>query len=239
MMEKSSAEQRLEKALGDMEKAKDNINEKAKAEREIKVEDESEVSQEIPVAISNSSEAPMSASLAQKVNNLAKKKPATQPTAKELANLAIELGDEQLVSKLATFIKKKHCAITYNAGTPAQKIHITAPAWDYLARLKRCRVNVGECEEATHPYDSRIRVVRCDADLMDDRGRVLSSATAVAETDELFLKNKQMNAAYGLAQTRAKCRAIQNAFGSYMTEAGYEMTPAEEIYNENIDLEAI
>lgn len=207
----------LKAALADMNKAQERIN-AANTKKTVKVE--GNISKEtVKVQIEKSKKARTNA---QDVHN------------------NISDPESLIVEKMRRFMDETGSKLVYNAGTPDEHVHALAPAWDYLAKIMQCHVEVDSLWETNHAFDSRVRVVHCRANLVEDNsGKILTKVECVAESNEAFLEHQPLNACYGLATTRAKCRAVQTVFSSYMAMAKVSVTPAEEIYNDKIDIEAI
>lgn len=64
-------------------------------------------------------------------------------------------------------------------------------------------------------------------------GKIISSASAICGGDERNWKNRDKFARRSMAATRATGKAYRLAFGWVMSLAGYNPTPAEEVFTEN------
>lgn len=161
------------------------------------------------------------------INEQAKAEPAPTP-AKQIKvedktptaqPIKVNTGD-QISDKLLKFMVQTDSIKVINAGTPDEKYHPTAAAWDYLARLKGCHTEIQQCIEGKNEMDTRVAQVVCEARLVRDSDQVvLSKGIGVVCDDEPGMSRKPLNTLYAVAQNRAKIRAIQAVFESYMAQA--------------------
>lgn len=137
---------------------------------------------------------------------------------------------DENAKKLKKFVEatKSYVFLTDNSGNSVP--FPTSPAWSFLAEIMLVDVVLRPVEATTNMLNPSQKVLQCVAEVRDiDEKVVLTRATAIVDPNEDYLKDQPLNAAYALVQTRAKNRAIRNAFGHYMAEIGLQATPAEEV----------
>lgn len=133
---------------------------------------------------------------------------------KELVKVATEAADA-----LRDVIARKKLFSTING-----REYVRVEGWTTLATMMGClprEVSVTRDEAGT--YTATVELVR-----MHD-GAVLTRASAECGMDENTWKNRADYARRSMAATRAVSKACRLAFSWVMALSGYEVTPAEEI----------
>lgn len=145
-----------------------------------------------------------------------KKEPFDNPQKKsfDLAGLSSEVKD---------FAVRNHCVVT-NAG----KNYVTTEVWQYiLSRTGLIPTFMMDDENANKKSEDY--TVACTCILQNKTGNIVSQATMIATNGEDFLKNEDTYTVWGMAQTRALCRAVKNVYGFVVKDAGFTPTPLCEI----------
>lgn len=122
-----------------------------------------------------------------------------------------------------TYVNGSKLAVDRGDG----KIYLRAEAWLYLAKIKGVTPHCASTER----YDGNgdLVSVKVECRLFDELGTEISRSDMIASKNEVFLKNLDDFAVYGMAQTRAISRAIRDVYGYVARGAGFEATPAEEV----------
>lgn len=163
-------------------------------------------------------------------------KEAKTPKPPVVINAKETKESKTIPEKLREFIIKTGAVYTQNEGTPFEKHYATAQAWSYLAHLNHCHVEIERVWQENDYNDRNATVVLASGCLIDDskelpdeQDYVITKATMCATTNEKFLQDKPLAAAYGLAQTRLEERLLRMKFGYQLSLAQLEPIGAEEL----------
>ena len=128
---------------------------------------------------------------------------------------------KSLADDVKDFATKNHCVVT-NGG----KNYVTTDVWQYILNkvgLTPIFSTSRKNEDDKKPY------IECTCLLKNSAGTVISESSMIATKEEDFLKESPDYASWGMAQTRALCRAVKNIYGYIVKEAGFTPTPLCEI----------
>lgn len=133
---------------------------------------------------------------------------------------------EQTMTKLITRDKlvsliKEYATTTGNVVHNNGRNYVTNAVWQFIASATGL-VPSFECVKEGD-------AVVCTCTLYNRQQVEISKSTMMASKDESFLKEKDMFAVFGMAQTRALSRAVRNIYGYLVEQAGFQSTPLEEI----------
>lgn len=136
--------------------------------------------------------------------------------------------------KLREYIQKTNSLYTVNKDTPYEKYYATASAWSYLARLNNVHVQIDEVKMQSDMINGNVKHVIATGRLIDNTTEeTITGGSMCASTNEKFLQDKPLSAAYGLAQTRLEERLLRMRFGYQLALAHLEPIGAEELDLDN------
>lgn len=123
----------------------------------------------------------------------------------------------KLVGQIREFATRTHNVVTFDG-----KNYVKAGVYQFIADLK------GIIPSFAFDSESTQEEVWCTCILRKD-GEEISRTTMYADKKELFLRDKEDFAVWGMAQTRAFSRAMKNIYGYLVELAGFQSISIEEI----------
>ena len=109
--------------------------------------------------------------------------------------------------------------------------HLKAEAWQTLGAAYGCSVT-SEVTDYLRDANGNIIGVTAHASVVDINGTVRGGATSICTMDESASKRDMLPSQLaGMAQTRACSRALKQMFSWVVVLAGYDPTPADEMFS--------